>query len=281
VLLAVVAAGSFGASAPGVEHFGRGVGPFATACLLYLGALALSLLPSKEGEPAKRSDAPRIVFSAMLGAVIAPAALAWGLQRAGATSGALALNLEAVFTVVLARVLFREPVGSRLVVALALILAGGALLPFRMGSVDLRGGMGLLLVAVATFVWAADSNVQRPLAQRRATSVVLWKSFAGASMSAVLAFAMREPWPDRTAALALFGCGVVGYGVCLRAYLLAQREIGAARTGSVFGFAPLLGAAIAFGLGDREGALVVLGASVLLCAGVVVLAMEPAKPEPA
>jgi hypothetical protein len=60
----------------------------------------------------------------------------------------------------------------------------------------------------------------------------------------------------------------------LKLYILGQRELGAARTGSIFGFAPLVGATTAFVLGDRAGALVVGAAAVLLCGGVALLATE-------
>jgi drug/metabolite transporter (DMT)-like permease len=134
--------------------------------------------------------------------------------------------------------------------------------------------LGLLFVALSTFAWASDNSLSRPLAQRRPSSLVFWKSFIGAAASLLLALILREPWPALSAALGLFALGVGGYGFSLRFYILAQRELGAARTGSVFGFAPLLGAAIAFALGDRAGAIVILGASVLICVGVFVLATE-------
>ena len=58
-------------------------------------------------------------------------------------------------------------------------------------------------------------------------------------------------------------------GSSLRLYLLAQRAFGAARTGSVFAFAPFIGAALAVALGERSpGALMAVG-SALMLAGVV------------
>ena len=45
--------------------------------------------------------------------------------------------------------------------------------------------------------------------------------------------------PSATAAFALLAIGAVGYGLSLRFYLLAQLTFGAARTGSVYAFAPL------------------------------------------
>src|SRR5262249_31765725 len=148
--------------------------------------------------------------------------------------------------------------------AVALICFGGMLLPLRTSRADFRGGAGLALVAAATLAWALDNTLSRPLAARRSTSVIAWKSIVGVVLSTSLAFIAKDPWPAIGNTLGLFACGVFGYGLSLKLYVLAQRELGAARTGSVFGFAPLVGAAIAFTLGDREGALVVVMSAALI-----------------
>src|SRR5215470_2139397 len=117
VLLAALAAVAFGATTPIIAHAGAGLGPFATAALLYAGAAAMAfalLAGSRARGPAlRRGDAGRVVAVAIVGAAIAPALLAWGLQRTGGLVGSLLLNLEAAFTVALARVFYREPVGRR------------------------------------------------------------------------------------------------------------------------------------------------------------------------
>ena len=54
-------------------------------------------------------------------------------------------------------------------------------------------------------------------------------------------------------------------GLSLRFYRLAQRAIGAARTGSVFAFAPFIGAAFALALGGRSAsAMMALGSALML-----------------
>ena len=78
---------------------------------------------------------------------------------------------------------------------------------------------------------------------------------------------MHEPRPSWSAAVGLLLVGAAGYGLSLRLYLMAQRAFGAARTGSVFAFAPFIGAVLAVVLGDRAmswgvalgGALMLLG----------------------
>jgi hypothetical protein len=92
----------------------------------------------------------------------------------------------------------------------------------------------------------------RPLADLDPAAVVRGKALLGALLTALVAAARGEPAPQPAALGGLLLCGATGYGVSLRLYLLAQRRIGAARTGSIFALAPFLGAAAAILLGDRS-----------------------------
>ncbi|MGH7440848.1 MAG: EamA family transporter, partial [Polyangiaceae bacterium] len=141
----MAAAALFGLTTPLVRHFGVSVGPFATAALLYVGSAAGSGAHMRgKGEPALGArQHQRVLTAAVLGATLAPAGLAWGLQHAGALAASLLLNLEALFTVLLARALYREPLGARFGGALALMLAGGALLGFRAADGGVSTFLGL------------------------------------------------------------------------------------------------------------------------------------------
>ena len=192
-------------------------------------------------------------------------ALAWGLQRTSGVIASLMLNIEALFTVLLARWLWREPIGPRVALALAAMLGGGACLVAGGHAASVEVGWGALAVAVATFAWAADSVIGRPLADRDATQVVFSKALLGAATSFALGRIVGEKWPTASAVVSLAACGAIGYGASLHLYLRAQRLVGAARTGSVFAAAPFLGAALAWALGERPaGISTALGG--LLCA---------------
>ena len=95
------------------------------------------------------------------------------------------------------------------------------------------------------------------------------KAALGATASALLGLAFGEALPSPATMLALFAIGATGYGLSLRFYLLAQRAFGAARTGSVFAFAPFIGAALAVALGDRAIGWPMAVGSVLMLAGVL------------
>jgi hypothetical protein len=82
--------------------------------------------------------------------------------------------------------------------------------------------------------------------------VIAAKGTLGALATAVVALALRESAPRPAQAVALLLCGAIGYGLSLRLYLLAQRRIGAGRTGSVFAAGPFVGAGLGWALGDRS-----------------------------
>ncbi len=268
----MLAAALFGISTPLVQRLGAGLGAFSTAALLYAGAAivgALSLRSAAHEARVRRADAGRLVAMAACGAALGPVALAWGLQHTSGTSASLMLTLEALFTAVLAWWLYGETMDRRVWAAMLLLLVGGAALVLDQG---LQGGvqlLGLLAVLVATLAWGLDNTLSRALAERDPSQVVMGKALLGAAATATLAVVTAEPWPTAGAALGLLAVGATGYGLSLRLYLLAQRAFGAARTGSVFAFAPFIGAAVAFALGERSaGWLMALGGGLML-AGVV------------
>jgi drug/metabolite transporter (DMT)-like permease len=271
-MIAVAAALTFGITTPVVALAGRGVGPLTTAALLYLGAclsaLLLGIVSRPSGVPLRRSHLARLGLVAFFGAAVAPTLLAWGLQRAGATTGSLLLNLEAVFTVLLARAFYREPVGRRVIVALSLMTLAGGLL--ALDATRSLGGsaIGALAIGGATLAWAFDNVLARPLSEQDPVAVVAAKAVLGAALTGILALALHESAPGASRALILLACGATGYGLSLRLYLLAQRRIGAARTGSIFALAPFVGAAVAWSLGARSAGLLTAWSAVLFGFGV-------------
>jgi drug/metabolite transporter (DMT)-like permease len=271
-LLALLAAALFGISTPLVQSFGTGLGPLTTAAMLYAGAALVGALlrrPVHAEAALVRADGPRLLAMAFFGAVVGPVALAWGLQRTSGTSASLMLSLEAFFTALLAWRLYHETMDKRVWTAMALLLAGGVALIVDQGTLGALEVAGLLAVLLATAAWGVDNSLSRALADKDPGQVVLYKAALGAACTGALAWLASEPLPTATAALALLAIGATGYGLSLRFYLLAQRTFGAGRTGSVFSFAPFIGAAVAIALGERSVGMLTLLGGVLMVAGVV------------
>lgn len=270
--LALLAATLFGVSTPLVQRAGVGLGPFTTAALLYGGAALIGAVlrqPVEREAAVRPSDGRRIALMALFGAGVGPVCLAWGLQHTSATSGSLMLALEALFTALFARLLYHEVMDKRVWTAMLLLTLGGMVLVVDQGMHSGAQALGLVAVLGATAAWGVDNTLSRAVAERDPGQVVLAKSLLGALATAVLALAAREPLPGAGATAALLAVGASGYGLSLRLYLLAQRAFGAARTGSVFAFAPFIGALLAAALGDRSVSWGMGGGGLLMVIGVL------------
>lgn len=271
-LLALLAAALFGLSTPLMQRLGTGLGPLTVVALLYAGAAVTGLLSRQPAEREARlrwGDLPRLGAMAAFGAALGPVALAWGLQHTSGTSASLMLTLEALFTAVLAWTLYGETMDRRVGAAMVLLMAGAATLVLDQGRAGDAQLWGLLAVLLATAAWGADNTLSRALAERDPGQVVLVKALLGSAATGALAWMRTEPLPTPLVALALLAVGASGYGLSLRLYLLAQRAFGAARTGSVFAFAPFIGAAAAFALGERGASWLLLLGGALMVLGVL------------
>jgi drug/metabolite transporter (DMT)-like permease len=270
-LLAIASAVAFGATAPLIGVFGAGLGPWTIAALLYLGAALATrptIRPAAHERAITKRDLTRIVLTGVLGAMLAPAAFAWGIAHTGALSASLVLALESVFTIAIAAVFFREHAGVRVVVAATLITAGAIAL-VAAGRSGAAGALGIAAVAAATLLWAVDNALTGTVAGADPSSVVVLKSTTGIIGSLAVALLLREPLPSVSSGIALLATGAIGIGASLRWYLLAQRAFGVARTASLFAIAPFAGATIAFALGERAAsAAAYAAAGVLIAVGV-------------
>ena len=137
----LLAAVSFGVSAPLAKLLLDDVGPQLLAGLLYLGALMamMAVLGARHGRPRteaplRRSDIPALSAMVVAGGIVAPVLLMFGLQRLDGITGSLLLNLEGPFTVVLAAVVFREYLGRAGWVGALTVFAGAAVVSSVQGS---------------------------------------------------------------------------------------------------------------------------------------------------
>src|SRR5262249_27502760 len=128
ILNALIAALAFGLSAPLSKRLLDVVPPLFLAGGLYLGA-GIFLRPAPPlwrpqppaGRPLTARDRWILALVVLAGGVLAPPLLLWGLERSSAVTTALLLNLEVVFTVLLAGIVIREHLGARIAVAAVLM----------------------------------------------------------------------------------------------------------------------------------------------------------------
>jgi drug/metabolite transporter (DMT)-like permease len=169
-----------------------------------------------------------------------------GLGRSDAATVSLLLNLEAVFSAVLAWCLFREATSRRVVVGFLAILAGGVLLTRPAAGVTHAGPpLGLLAVAAACLCWGIDNNLTRKIAAADSRVIAGIKGLAAGSTNAGLAALLGAHLPHVADLVGALVLGFVGYGVSLALFIVALRQLGTARTAAYFSTAPFIGTALA------------------------------------
>jgi drug/metabolite transporter (DMT)-like permease len=193
-----------------------------------------------------------------------------GLQRLSAVAGALLLNLEAPFTMVLA-IFFGEHLGRRAALAGALIVAAALLLGFSPGPVGVSWP-GALLVAGACFMWGLDNNLTQRLSLRDPLTIVQWKTLGAGLFAVPLAFVNHAAVPSGGVLGAALALGFFSYGISIVLDVWALRLLGAAREAPLFATAPFVGALAAIPLFHQlpraldgvAAALMILGVRFLL-----------------
>jgi drug/metabolite transporter (DMT)-like permease len=251
---ALAAAALFGASTPAAKVLGADLHPFALAGLLYAGSglgLAFWLLArwlAGHGMTLglARADLPWLAGSVLAGGVIAPGLLMVGLASTQATNASLLLNLESVFTALLAWFVFRENFDRRIAFGMALITAGGVVLSLAPGASN-GVDTAALLVGAACFFWAIDNNLTRKISGGDPIAIAAIKGAVAGTTNLALAAAAGAHLPPPGIALGAMGVGFAGYGFSLVLFVVALRELGAARTGAYFSTAPFVGVALAIG----------------------------------
>src|SRR5712692_5042078 len=245
VLQALLAAATFGLSTPLAKRLLDVASPVLLAGLLYLGAgLFLTGVRVVRRSRSPRALEPRervILAGAVLtGGVLAPPLLLWGLARAPASAASLLLNLEVVFTVVLAGAIFHEHLGSRVIAASVMLATGGVVLSWPSGHFDLP--IASAAVVGACLLWAIDNNLTRLISDADAVLVAQVKGLAAGAVNVTLALAAGHAVPPPASIAISLLLGAVSYGTSLVLFILAMRGLGAARTGAYFALAPFFGA---------------------------------------
>ncbi|AOK31997.1 MULTISPECIES: DMT family transporter [Burkholderia] len=281
VFTALLAAVLFGSTTPVAKLLLGALPPFMVAGLFYLGSgagLAVFILVRRlsRGEPADAhhsvaarlpsAELPWLAGAVMAGGVAGPALLMLGLAATPAATSALLLNLEGVFTAVIAWLVFRENVDGQILAGMAAIVAGGVLLSWHPGAAHLPAGA--LLVAAACACWAIDNNLTRKVSAHDAATIACIKGLVAGTVNLVIAFALGSRLPAVPAVAAAMLTGFAGYGVSLVLFVLALRELGTARTGAYFSVAPLFGVGLSLAIWPEWPALSFWAAAALMAVGI-------------
>jgi len=276
IAYALLAAALFGASTPFAKRLVGDVPPLMLAGMLYLGSgfglsalLGLRKLFARGrldiAWPAK-TDWGWLAGAIFFGGFLGPVLLMYGLAASSAGTASLLLNFESVFTALIAWFVFRENFDQRIAWGMLLIVAGAVVLSWAPDAGDIARGS--LLVVVACACWAIDNNLTRRVSACDAMVVAGLKGLIAGGVSLACALQLGQSVPPFATTLAAALLGLLSYGVSLTLFVLALRNLGAARTGAYFAVAPFFGAVLAIFVVHEPLTLQLAAAGALMALGV-------------
>jgi drug/metabolite transporter (DMT)-like permease len=240
----------FGVSAPLASLLTNDMGAFTLAGLLYVGA-AIAVIPFVGRTPpsrrAVRASLPNLSIAVILGGAVGPVLLAAGLGLLPAATSSLLLNLELVFTIIVASIVFHEHLGRNIITGTTLVVVGTIVLTWS-GNPDLR--WGALLIAAACLCWAIDNSTTAAIDQINPSHITLAKGIIAGGTNLIIGLSLTGI-PSAGAMLAALVIGGFGYGASITLWVAGARDLGAARAQLIFSTAPFIGALVAWNvLGD-------------------------------
>lgn len=248
VATALLAAVLYGVSSPFSKLLLVRIPPALMAALLYLGAgfgmLAVKLVKvwsKKEQIEAKltKKEIPFIAGMIFLD-IAAPIFLMFGLKITTAANVSLLNNFEIVATSLIALLIFKEAVGKRMWFAITLITLASIILSVEdFGS--LTFSKGSFLVLAACVCWGFENNCTRKLSIKDPLQIVVIKGFGSGIGSLSIAVAVNEFSYSIPYILLALLLGFIAYGLSIYFYIMAQRQLGAARTSAFYAAAPFIG----------------------------------------
>ena len=251
VILALLAAIFYAINTPFSKVLLNKIPPTFMASFLYLGAGIgvgiMYLFRSKNEDKYERlnkTDFPYTIGMIVLD-IMAPIFLMIGINIGSVSNASLLGNFEIVATTLIALLIFKEKVTSKLWVAIGFITVSSIVLSIE-GAVSFQFSLGSLFVILATCCWGLENNCTRKISDKSTYKIVLLKGFFSGSCTFIVALILGERIPEIKYIIIALLLGFVAYGLSIFMYIKAQRDLGAAKTSAYYAVAPFVGTFLAF-----------------------------------
>lgn len=274
---AILAAALYAINVPLSKLLLNYVQPTMMASFLYLGAglglFIYSFIEKATGrqvkrEPLTKKELPYTIAMVALD-IAAPIFLMFGISMTNSANVSLLNNFEIVATSIIALVVFKEVISKKLWFAIALVTVASVILSFE-GVGSFAFNKGSLFVLGACLCWGLENNCTKMISNKSSVEIVIIKGTFSGLGSLICAFIVGEHLPAIQWILCILLLGFVAYGLSIHFYIMAQKDLGAAKTSAYYSIAPFFGVVFSFLLlSERVGvqfyiALVIMVISIYL-----------------
>lgn len=217
----------------GFLYIGAGVGMLAIA--------AIRRLRKKKKTETRLTRAELPYAAAMIALdIAAPICLLVGLKSTTAANASLLNNFEIVATAIIALMVFKEKISTRLWLGIVFVTLSCAVLSFE-DITSLQFSFGSLFILLAALCWGFENNCTRKISSKDPLQIVLLKGVFSGLGSVIIGLSVGERVTAVWSVFAVLGVGLVAYGVSIFFYVYAQRILGAARTSAYYAATPFIG----------------------------------------
>ena len=192
-----------------------------------------------------------------------------GIARTNSANASLLNNFEIVATSLIALLIFKEVISKKVWLAIGLVTIASVILSFE-GEGALVFNEGSLLVLGACICWGFENNCTKMLSDKSSEEIVIIKGCFSGLGSFIVALMVGESIPQLKWILAVLLLGFVAYGLSINFYIMAQKDLGAARTSAYYSIAPFLGVAFSMLLlGERPALQFYVGLAIMVVSTVL------------
>lgn len=279
-LFAILAAALYAINIPLSKLLLEKVEATMMAAFLYLGAglgmiifcavrsLAQNKIEQQKQAPLTKADLPYTIAMVVLD-IVAPILLMMGINRTNSANASLLNNFEIVATSLIALFIFKERISKKLWVAIGLVTLASVILSFEGGGA-FEFNSGSLFVLGACLCWGFENNCTKMLSHKSSEEIVIIKGCFSGLGSFAVALIAGESVPAFMWILQVLLLGFVAYGLSINFYIMAQKDLGAAKTSAYYSVAPFLGVAFSMVLvGERPGVQFYVGLAVMVVATII------------
>ena len=249
-LYAILAAALYAINVPLSKILLDYVEPTMMASFLYLGAglglliyglIEKRIVRNERKESLTKKELPYTIAMVVLD-IMAPILLMLGITMTNSANVSLLNNFEIVATSIIALFIFREVISKKLWFAIALVTIASIVLSFE-GVGSFTFNQGSLLVLGACLCWGFENNCTKMISNKSSIEIVVIKGTFSGLGSLIVALIIGEHIPAIKWLICVLVLGFVAYGLSIHFYIMAQKDLGAAKTSAYYSIAPFLGVA--------------------------------------
>lgn len=283
-IYAISAAALYAVNVPVSKLLLNHVGETIMAAFLYLGAgIGLLLYGSiekivkkeKKQERLTKKELPYTAAMVVLD-IIAPILLMFGIARTNSANVSLLNNFEIVATSIIALVIFKEVISHKLWLAIFMVTIASVILSFE-GQGAFVINEGSLFVLGACICWGFENNCTKMISNKSSTEIVVIKGCFSGMGSFLIALLLGESIPELRWIFAILLLGFIAYGLSIKFYIMAQQQLGAAKTSAYYSIAPFLGVAFSLLLLGERPAMQFYAAMLIMAVSTVVMVKDSVR----